>query len=98
MRKRTGYNHWGGSGMRRSTAIIPTKARNGAMYPMVARRRESMDRSMCDKQYGVLRLSDMLTHCSFPRDRIAPTWDRRFRLSSAEISAVLPLHYARLTT
>src|ERR1019366_741999 len=61
MRKRPRYNHWGGSGMRRSTAIIPTKARNGAMYPMVARRRASMDRDMCDELCGVWRPNAMVT-------------------------------------
>src|SRR5664280_514219 len=51
MRKRTGYNHWGGSGIMRSSAMIPTKARNGAMYAAVARRRESADGSMCDRRW-----------------------------------------------
>ena len=32
MRKRTRYNHCGGSGIMRSTAMMPTNARNGAMY------------------------------------------------------------------
>src|SRR5260370_20772945 len=62
MRKRARYSHCGGRGTTRSRAMMPTNARNGAMYPTVARRRNSMGCCICDRGYDVSETLAMVTH------------------------------------